>query len=376
MKKLAGLLTFLVFFSFSEGNLTAQTAGVEQALLKYRLSDLNSAAGGESVDQTAPATVASESRQTSSSAEILEKLLARAGKKEQKIIKQILEVGTRQKIINLQKLDEKLNKINVGGLVNLYQNLKALKIKKFDINRIDEIKQALGQIDQTLQQYRNSPKEYGDLSFFAGLTRDQLANVATSEAEKKQLRFSALANYNDTIQNLATEKDLASKEKVEDAKERVVTIETPFGNVVPIAPKKGEGKVYITSDYGMRTHPVKKTKRFHSGVDLAGWKCKGWKVFSIGPGRVIKSGWETGYGYAVIVSHEVGNRQFYSRYAHLLKNNRLKNGAIVKQGEMVGYCNNSGISTGSHLHFEVRDGSYSGQTLDPKEYLPQISVLK
>lgn len=366
-----GLLIGLTIFS---GSLSAQVAPHQNAILRYNLDELD----GKAATAIPPAETTSTAKDQPaiSTSDILEKLLNKVGKKERKIIDQILVVGHEKKLFNVNELDKKLSKINTGALVDLYNNLKALKIKKFDPGSIDAIKSTLTNIDSALRQLKDSPAEYGNLSFFAGMTRDQLANVAPTLAEKRMLKASALSNYNDTITNLAKEKDQSSKEKVEDAKERVVTIETPFGGLVPIAPKKGSSKVFITSDYGMRVHPVKKTRRFHAGVDLAGWKCKGWKVFAIGPGRVVKSGWETGYGYVVIVSHEIEDRQFFSRYAHLKKDKRLKNGTIVKHGDLVGYCNNSGISTGSHLHFEVREESFSGQTLDPKDYLPTIAILK
>lgn len=359
----------LVFLFFLPSILSGQD--IDSALLQYKPGDLDKV-----VDAGARSLVPASTSEQPVAGDILRKLIKKAGRKEQKIINQLLAIGEERKIIDLQKIDKKLGQINIAGLVNLYHNLKSLRIKKFDLSHIDEIKGVLANIDNSLQQLKGSPKEYGDLSFFAGLTRDQLANVAQSPIEKQNLRFNALNNYNETIKSLAQATDKGSREKVADASERVITLQEPFGDIVPIAPKKGAGKVFITSDYGVRIHPVKKTRRFHSGVDLAGWKCKGWKVCSIGPGRVVKSGWETGYGYVVIVSHDIDGRQYFSRYAHLLKKDRLKTGTLVKAKDVVGYCNNSGVSTGSHLHFEVREGSHSGKTLDPKEYLPDIAILK
>lgn len=364
---------------FLAGTAQALDFSAEKAILKYEISDLDGTEAGQPIPATSSQDKSTDQTEPASQptgADILSLLLSKAGKKEKKIIDQILVIGQEKKLFNLEKLEKKLGSINLPAILNLYNNLKALKIKKLDLNKLDEIKETLASIDNALKQVKNSPTDFGNLSFFAGMTRDQLANHATTLAEKSSLRFSALENYNDTIKNLAPEKSVASQEKVEDAKERIAIIENPFGNVIPIAPEKGKGQTFITSDYGMRIHPVKKTRRFHAGVDLAGWKCKGWKVMSIGPGRVVKSSWETGYGYVVIVSHDVEGKQYFSRYAHLKKDGRLKNGTVVKQNEMVGYCNNSGISTGSHLHFEVREESFSGQTLDPKAYLPQITVLK
>jgi len=65
----------------------------------------------------------------------------------------------------------------------------------------------------------------------------------------------------------------------------------------------------------------------------------------------------------------------FTRYAHLQKKSRLPVGRLVKSGDLLGYCNNTGVSTGAHLHFEVREASASGETLDPKGFLPQIDNL-
>ncbi|GAB4266787.1 MAG: hypothetical protein Kow0029_00760 [Candidatus Rifleibacteriota bacterium] len=348
-----------------------QSPSPNPAILRYNPADL---------DRTVFSTTKEQTKATENFAtkqpDIISLLLSKAGKNEQKAVRKILEAGREQRFFSVEKLQKKLGKFNIPTAIDLYYKLKAIKIQKFDLNNLNDIKTTLATIDAAIKQAKNSPVEQGNLSFFAGLTRDHLANVVPNESERKALRYSALANYNNTIANLSEQTDKASKEKVDDAKERVVSIENVFGKVVPISSKSGNSKIYITSDYGMRMHPVKKTKRFHSGVDLAGWKCKGWKVLSIGPGRVIKSGWETGYGYVVILSHEINGKLYYTRYAHLKKNGRIKVGTIVKPGQLLGYCNNSGISTGSHLHFEVRKNSFSGQTLDPKQYLPAISILR
>ncbi len=195
-------------------------------------------------------------------------------------------------------------------------------------------------------------------------------------AIRETYRSGAIEHYQNTIKNLAGQSDPASQEKVEDASERTVSLQEGMGKTIPVKPIKGNSVAVITSDYGTRIHPVKKVRRFHSGVDLAGWKCNGWKVLAAGPGRVIKSGWETGYGYAVVISHEIDGKTWFTRYAHLKKANRISSGKLVKTGDLVGYCNNSGISTGAHLHFEVREDAPGGNTHDPKLFLPEIEVIK
>lgn len=309
--------------------------------------------------------------------EVLKQLLQLAGKKERKIIERILEVSEERGVIKVDQIKQKLSRINVPAAVELYRDVRTLKLAKLDAARIEKIQAALAEIDASLAGKGLSGRQVGDLAFFAALARDRLAAQAQNRSEKKRLRREAMAGYQQSVEQLAGEKDQGSREKVADASERIVGLQYEFGNRMPLAPASGgNAKVFITSDYGMRVHPVSKVKRFHSGVDLAGWKCDGWKVMAIGPGRVVKSGWEGGYGYAVVVSHDLDGGALYTRYAHLRKAGRLATGVVVKPGDKVGGCNNSGVSTGSHLHFEVRKNSASGPSTDPKSYLPKIELLR
>ena len=353
-------------------------ADTSQVMLRYSLEQLEAVtasaasqpapAGTVTPDQPSPAPRAGE--------EALEQLLQLAGKKERKIIEKILEVGEQTGRIKLEKIKEKLSRINVPAVVELYRDVKTLKLAKLDVERIKRIQARLGEIDATLAGKGLSSREAGDLAFFAGMARDRLAAQAADRREKERLRREAAANYQQSVDQLTGENDLPSREKIADASERIVGLNYEFGNLMPLAPAKGNGKVYMTSDYGVRVHPVSKVRRFHAGIDLAGWKCAGWPVVAVGPGRVVSSGWDGGYGYAVVVAHNLDDRALFTRYAHLRKAGRPGIGAVVKPGDGVGLCNNTGVSTGSHLHFEVRRNSESGPATDPKPYLPAIEKLK
>lgn len=111
----------------------------------------------------------------------------------------------------------------------------------------------------------------------------------------------------------------------------------------------------ITSGFGQRWG------RLHAGIDIG--VPIGTPVRAAASGRVTYSGWATGYGYLVIISH---NNGYETRYAHL---SRLVTpvGQSVSQGQIVAYSGNTGNSTGPHLHFEVR---HNGTPLDPRRFLP------
>ncbi|MFZ5632121.1 MAG: M23 family metallopeptidase [Bacillota bacterium] len=109
----------------------------------------------------------------------------------------------------------------------------------------------------------------------------------------------------------------------------------------------------VSSGYGWRKHPVLGGLRFHRGIDIA--VPRGAPVLSAWDGKVILAGWVSGYGKTVIIEHG----QYRTLYAHLMSY-EAEPGREVRQGEQIGRADSTGLSTGDHLHFEVRSGR--GQT--------------
>lgn len=116
----------------------------------------------------------------------------------------------------------------------------------------------------------------------------------------------------------------------------------------------------ITSNYGWRTHPIYKTRTFHDGVDLAA--PTGRSVFAYTSGTVTFAGRTGALGLAVYINHGNG---IETRYGHLSKIN-VKQGQKVSTGAIIGAVGNTGLSTGPHLHFEVRK---NGVTQNPWNYI-------
>ncbi len=111
-----------------------------------------------------------------------------------------------------------------------------------------------------------------------------------------------------------------------------------------------------------RFHPVLKIYRAHLGTDFAA--SMGTKVWSTGNGKISFLGRKGGYGNCVVISHANG---FKSLYGHLSAfNKKLRSGARVKQGDIIGYVGTSGVSSGPHLHF----GMYKQtRAMDPMKVL-------
>jgi murein DD-endopeptidase MepM/ murein hydrolase activator NlpD len=115
----------------------------------------------------------------------------------------------------------------------------------------------------------------------------------------------------------------------------------------------------LSSEFGMRWHPILGRWREHRGVDYAA--ASGTPVRSVGDGVVIFAGWKGSYGNLVEVSHPGG---VVTRYAHLRGYAPgARRGARVRVGQTVGYVGSTGLSTGPHLHFEML---VNGRYTDPR----------
>lgn len=106
---------------------------------------------------------------------------------------------------------------------------------------------------------------------------------------------------------------------------------------------------YITSRFGYRQHPISGTVKFHTGLDIAA--DYGAPVYAGNDGIVIYAGWYGGYGYTVILDHGGGVSSLYAHCSSLY----VSDGATVRRGQVIAAVGSTGLSTGPHLHFEVRE---------------------
>jgi murein DD-endopeptidase MepM/ murein hydrolase activator NlpD len=121
----------------------------------------------------------------------------------------------------------------------------------------------------------------------------------------------------------------------------------------------------LSSDFGKRKHPKFKSVRHHHGVDLAAPEQS--PIRAIGGGQVIYADPYAGYGNLVVVRHADG---MTSHYGHC-RTIKVTIGQRVKPGQMIATVGSTGISTGPHLHFEIR---VSGEPRDPELFLPGLAT--
>lgn len=115
----------------------------------------------------------------------------------------------------------------------------------------------------------------------------------------------------------------------------------------------------ITSEFGYRIHPVYKVPLGHSGTDIGA--PTGANIYAAQSGVVLLSGVNGGYGNCVIIDHGGGMMSVYG-HASILK---CKKGQTVKKGDLIALVGNTGVSTGPHLHFEIR---VKGSPVDAMQY--------
>ena len=115
----------------------------------------------------------------------------------------------------------------------------------------------------------------------------------------------------------------------------------------------------VSSLYGMRMHPRYGYWKMHEGVDLSA--PKGTPVYATGNGVVVRASWQRGYGELIELNHGFG---YKTRYGHLSKM-YVSPGDSVTRGQVIGEVGNTGVSSGAHLHYEVR---FRDKTVNPIHY--------
>lgn len=123
-----------------------------------------------------------------------------------------------------------------------------------------------------------------------------------------------------------------------------------------IVPLKGT----ISSGFGYRKSPFTGKLKLHEGIDISAMT--GTPVKATADGYITRAGWYIGYGYFVQINHGYG---IETRYGHLSKIN-VKKGQFVKKGKTVAFSGNTGLSTGPHLHYEIRNFK---KPINPRKYM-------
>lgn len=129
-------------------------------------------------------------------------------------------------------------------------------------------------------------------------------------------------------------------------------------------------KVGITSDFGLRTHPITKVSRYHYGLDLGWINYQGEPVYATHDATIIEEGYTSSMGNYIVLKYIKKENTIINIYMHLKQRSLIKKGKKVKQGEKLGYMGETGLAQGVHLHFEywVCPKNYKYKSSDTSKY--------
>ncbi len=210
--------------------------------------------------------------------------------------------------------------------------------------------------------------------------QDQDANIyrAIFEAEPMEFDSSAVKQHTEDefgklleadnkvlLENLTQRMNLIlakveQQQKSFDQLESMASRKKEFLASIPaIQPVSNKNLRKMASGFGYRLHPIYKTYKMHEGIDFTA--PTGTPIYATGNGRVVTAGPDRGYGNCVVVSHGFG---YQTLYGHMYRI-KARVGQSVKRGELIGYVGNTGLSSGSHLHYEVIK---NGNKINPINY--------
>lgn len=164
-----------------------------------------------------------------------------------------------------------------------------------------------------------------------------------------------------TLDTQSFESVLLARMNEEETEIYTTLVETK-GNFPSLpSPIREDWESAVSSMYGYRLDPFTRNVGFHTGIDIA--KPTGTELVAVFDGQVIDTGYDSGYGNYLVIQSEAGQTVLYGHCNSV----EVSEGSEVNMGERVGTVGNTGNSTGSHLHFELRDSD--GNRLNPYFYL-------
>jgi murein DD-endopeptidase MepM/ murein hydrolase activator NlpD len=229
---------------------------------------------------------------------------------------------------------------------------------------------ALAQENEVLQQQLSANGERFDrlsqrLEALAETDRDLYRTIFQADPISEDVRQVGVGGASDTEFDgfsASTSRLLRGNSEALDKLERQVSLQREsYDELIELAEQRAEAIPQmpailptsgpLTSGFGMRRHPIHRVHKMHAGVDFS--VPMGTPVYATGDGVVIFAGVSSGFGYNVRIRHPKAKRITF--YAHLSEiPDGIRRGTRVERGDVIGLSGNSGLSTGPHLHYEIR----------------------
>lgn len=226
------------------------------------------------------------------------------------------------------------------------------KIIDFDMNLLGNMKSYRDSVEVKRNQLKSEQEEKESL-------KNQIADKKQDVETAKQEREETLKDITSDLKELERQED-ALLAKSKEFEQKIIALQSSSKYIGGELSWPAPGYYKITSPYGYRNHPILKKQKLHTGIDIA--VPSGTSVLAANSGKVIYAGYNGGYGNTVIIDHGGKISTLYAHNSKLL----VKVGDQVEKGKAISKSGSTGLSTGPHLHFEVRE---NGQHVDPMKYL-------
>ena len=250
------------------------------------------------------------------------------------------------------------------------------------INSITEEKEALEKEKSDLESSKKTVEtKKSELDSqndtLKGLQSEKKTKISSLNAEQQKIQ-KQIDSYNSAIR--ASESQIIAQQNA--AKNRINSgassnqsgntgghINNTSGTLGWPLPSRYMSHTYITSYFGKRRAPTAGASTNHGAIDIG--IPTGTGVYASESGYIVACGWYGGYGNYIRLWHK-SKGEMYTCYGHL-SSFKVSVGDYVSRGDLIALSGSTGVSTGPHLHFEVRvGGSSSGCRVDPLNYLPSI----
>ena len=259
---------------------------------------------------------------------------------------------------NTTYLDVLLKSKDLTDFISRYYIIE--EITEYDNTLIEQVKKEKDNIEQTKQKLENEQAEIRIVKAKKEQTTVVLNNMKTMQESYVTKLSDAEKKIQEQITAYKKEQAEVEAKIAEITRTIVPNIQYTGGEMLwPVA---ASGTV-ITSQFGMREHPIQGIVKQHTGLDIAGVPT-GTPVVAAADGVVSYAGWLGGYGNCVMISHGDGVVTLYGHGSKIVASVNQQ----VKQGDTILEVGSTGNSTGPHLHFEVR---VNGQYTNPLNYVKQ-----
>lgn len=237
------------------------------------------------------------------------------------------------------------------------------ELTEADNNQMEKVEKQRIEVEKAQKQLEEQNVELKDAKKTAEMKQKQLVIVkadkqnkaANLTAEQKKLQ-SQIKKYNDEIKKMEEEIARAAQNSGGYVGNFNGTLSWPISST-------SRNYNYITSYFGNRDVPVAGATANHGAIDIGVYS--GTPIYACGDGYVMVSSYNGARGVYVMIKHA---DNLYTLYQHL-NSSSVKVGQTVKRGQLIAYSGNTGISSGPHLHLEVRTSPYYGSEVDPLKYM-------